>query len=45
MRLTKISNIYLNGGGDLCQPTLEGVQLLHTNYPTLNVPIYNTILF
>ena len=36
----KFPNIYLNGGGELCQPTLEGVQLLHTNYPTLNVPIY-----
>ena len=33
-------NIILNGGGDLCQPTLNGVQLLHKNFPTINVPIY-----
>ena len=38
--LTSFPNIILNGGGDLCQPTLNGVQLLHKNYPTLNSPLY-----
>ena len=30
----------LNGGGDLCQPTLNNKQLLHKNFPTSNTPIY-----
>tara|TARA_Y100000816_G_scaffold64403_1_gene42660 strand:- start:1294 stop:2091 length:798 start_codon:yes stop_codon:yes gene_type:complete len=36
----KFPEIKLNGGGDLCQPTLNGKQLLHKNVPNLNVPIY-----
>ena len=33
-------NISLNGGGDLCQPTLNGIQLLHKDFPTINTPLY-----
>ena len=33
-------NIKLNGGGDLCQPTLDGQQLLHKDFPTAKIPIY-----
>jgi len=37
----KIFNkIKLNGGGDLCQPTLDGQQLLHKDFPTAKIPIY-----
>jgi hypothetical protein len=37
----KIFNkIKLNGGGDLCQPTLDGKQLLHKDFPTAKIPIY-----
>ena len=36
----KFPNIKLNGGGDLCQPTLNGEQLVHKNAPYLNVPIF-----
>ncbi len=32
--------IKLNGGGDLCQPTLNGNQLLHENAVNLNTPIF-----
>jgi len=33
-------NIKLNGGGDLCQPTLHGNQILHHEVPNLNVPVF-----
>ncbi len=36
----KFPDIKLNGGGDLCQPTLNGKQLFHRDVPNLNVPIY-----
>ena len=32
--------IKLNGGGDLCQPTLNGNQLVHKNAANLNTPIF-----
>ena len=32
--------IKLNGGGDLCQPTLDNKQLIHSNAPFLNTPVY-----
>lgn len=36
----RFPQILLNGGGDLCQPTLNNKQLLHKNFPTSNTPIY-----
>lgn len=33
-------NIILNGGGDLCAPTLNGVQILNSDVPLVNIPIY-----
>jgi hypothetical protein len=32
--------IKLNGGGDLCQPTLNGEQLTHWKVPNCNIPIF-----
>lgn len=36
----KFPNIKLNGGGDLCLPTLNNVILDYTNVPSVNIPIY-----
>tara|TARA_A100001011_G_scaffold391567_1_gene477291 strand:+ start:36 stop:848 length:813 start_codon:yes stop_codon:yes gene_type:complete len=33
-------NIILNGGGDLCQPTINGKQIKHTDVPFINEPIW-----
>jgi hypothetical protein len=33
-------NIKLNGGGDLCQPTINGKQILPVNVPTVPIPIW-----
>jgi len=33
-------NIVLNGGGDLCQPTINGKQIKHTDVPFINEPIW-----
>ena len=33
--------IAFNGGGDLCQPTLDGVLLSPDDIPELHVPVYN----
>lgn len=34
-------DIKLNGGGDLCQPTLNGVEILPESMPEISVPIWN----
>ena len=34
-------NLILNGGGDLCDPTLNGQLLNETNMPTIDVPFWN----
>jgi len=34
-------NIKLNGGGDLCLATLDGILLDHKNVPIVNIPIWN----
>ncbi len=36
----KFPNIVLNGGGDLCAPTINGKQILNKDVPFLNIPIY-----
>ena len=36
----KFPQIKLDGGGDLCQPTLDGVQLVHWKVPNCNFPIF-----
>ena len=36
----RFPQIKLNGGGDLCQPTLNGNQLVHKNAVNLNTPIF-----
>ncbi|MDA9655642.1 hypothetical protein N9S94_01360 [Candidatus Actinomarina] len=36
----KFPQIKLNGGGDLCMPTLDNVQILNTSVPSYNIPIY-----
>lgn len=33
-------NIKLNGGGDLCQPTLNGKQVKHSSSPVSRVPLF-----
>ena len=37
--------IKLNGGGDLCQPTLNGNQLVHKNAANLNTQFFNRFNF
>ncbi len=37
----KFPNIKMNGGGDLCQPTLDGVLLEPENFPLVKIPIWN----
>ena len=37
----KFPNLKLNGGGDLCLPTLNGLLLDYTNVPIENIPIWN----
>ena len=34
-------NIKLNGGGDMCDPTLNGVLLDSNNVPVVNIPFWN----
>ena len=34
-------DIKLNGGGDMCDPTLNGVLLDSNNIPTVNIPFWN----
>ena len=34
-------NILMNGGGDLCQPTINGELLAPEKYPLFNIPIWN----
>lgn len=34
-------NIHFDGGGDLCQPTLNGVVLVSDDVPEIKVPVYN----
>ena len=36
----RFPNILLNGGGDLCLPTLNGVVLDHLTVPSVNIPIF-----
>ena len=36
----KFSEIKINGGGDMCQPTIDGKQILHSSVPKLNIPIW-----
>ena len=31
----------MNGGGDLCQPTINGELLAPEKYPLFNIPIWN----
>ena len=33
-------NIKLNGGGDLCMPTINNVQILNTSVSSYNIPVY-----
>ena len=37
----KYPNIKLNGGGDMCDPTLNGVLLDSSNVPVVNIPFWN----
>jgi hypothetical protein len=37
----KFPDIKLNGGGDLCLATLDGMLLDYTNIPIVNIPIWN----
>lgn len=37
----KFPNIMLNGGGDLCDPTLNNQLLNEKNVPSINVPFWN----
>ena len=37
----KYPNIKLNGGGDMCDPTLNGVLLDSSNVPVANIPFWN----
>jgi hypothetical protein len=36
----KFPEIKLNGGGDMCQPTIDGKQILHSSVPKANIPIW-----
>ncbi len=36
----RFPEIKINGGGDMCQPTIDNKQILHTMVPNLNVPIW-----
>ena len=36
----KYPNIKLNGGGDLCDPTLNGKQIKHSDVPFVNIPVW-----
>lgn len=36
----KYPNIVLNGGGDLCQPTLDNNQIKFSDVPFVNIPIW-----
>ena len=37
----KFPDIKMNGGGDLCQPTLDGVLLEPKDFPLIKIPIWN----
>ena len=37
----KYPNIKLNGGGDMCDPTLNGLLLDSKNVPVINIPFWN----
>lgn len=37
----KFPKIKMNGGGDLCQPTLEGDLLKPSDFPLIKIPIWN----
>ena len=37
----KFPNIKMNGGGDLCQPTLNNLLLKPEEFPLVNIPIWN----
>lgn len=37
----RFPKIKMNGGGDLCQPTLNGVLLKPENFPLIKIPIWN----
>ena len=37
----KYPNIKLNGGGDMCDPTLNGLLLDSKNVPVVNIPFWN----
>lgn len=34
-------NIKLNGGGDLCQPTIDSIEINPSDVPEANIPIWN----
>ena len=34
-------NIKMNGGGDLCQPTLNNLLLKPSDFPLIKIPIWN----
>ena len=36
----KFPDVKLNGGGDLCAPTLNGKQIRHSDVPFVNIPIW-----
>ena len=36
----KFPEMKINGGGDMCQPTIDGKQILHSSVPKLNIPIW-----
>jgi len=36
----KFPEIKINGGGDMCQPTINNEQILHTSVPKMNTPIW-----
>lgn len=33
--------IKFNGGGDFCQPTLDGIEITHNDVPRAEIPFYN----
>ena len=40
MNKKKYPEIVINGGGDMCQPTIEGKQILASSVPFINIPIW-----
>ena len=40
MNKKKFPEIVINGGGDMCQPTINNKQILHSSVPKLNTPIW-----